>query len=130
MNINELEELAKAVPGWSNCNKAWLDTSEDVSAAVVGHINEDGECYPVITVDCDQYYSGDSLNLAKFYAAANQSAILELIAAYREAVAALDINTKLFDQYDSCHKLSITEPARKRARDALDTAKRLGVESK
>ena len=55
---------------------------------------------------------------------------LELIAAYREAVAALDINTELFDQYDSCHKLSITEPARKRARDALDTAKRLGVESK
>ena len=54
--------------------------------------------------------------------------ILELIAAYREAVAALDINTELFDQYDSCHKLSITEPARKRARDALDTAKRLGVE--
>ena len=53
---------------------------------------------------------------------------LELIAAYREAVAALDINTELFDQYDSCHKLSITEPARKRARDALDTAKRLGVE--
>ncbi len=55
---------------------------------------------------------------------------LELIAAYREAVAALDINTELFDQYDSCHKLSITEPARIRARDALDTAKRLGVESK
>ena len=54
--------------------------------------------------------------------------ILELIAAYREAVAALDINTKLFDQYDSCHKLSITEPARKRARDALATAKHLGVE--
>ena len=54
--------------------------------------------------------------------------VLELIAAYRESVAALDINTKLFDQYDSCHKLSITEPARKRARDALDTAKRLGVE--
>ena len=53
---------------------------------------------------------------------------LELIAAYREAVAALDINTKLFDQYDNCHKLSITEPARKRARDALATAKRLGVE--
>ncbi len=57
-------------------------------------------------------------------------AIIKLIAAYREAVAALDINTELFDQYDSCHKLSITEPARKRARDALDTAKRLGVESK
>ena len=84
MNINELEELAKAQPK--------------------GRVKSD------------------------YLAAANPSAILELIAAYRESVAALDINTKLFDQYDSCHKLSITEPARKRARDALDTAKRLGVE--
>ena len=117
MNINELEQLAKAVPGWSNCNKAWLDTSEDVSAAVVGHINEDGECYPVITVDCDQYYSGDSLNLAKFYAAANQSAILELIAAYREAVAALDAVLWSKDKFGM-----------ELAEKALDTAKRLGVE--
>ena len=117
MNINELEELAKAVPGWSNCNKAWLDTSEDVSAAVVGHINEDGECYPVITVDCDQYYSGDSLNLAKFYAAANPPAILELIAAYRESVAAL--GAVLWSEYKFGMEL---------AEKALDTAKRLGVE--
>ena len=126
MNINELEELAKAVPGWSNCNKAWLDTSEDVSAAVVGHINEDGECYPVITVDCDQYYSGDSLNLAKFYAAANQSAILELIAAYRESVAALVFANKELKEWNSCssgedfNSLQINK--------ALATAKRLGVE--
>lgn len=119
MNINELEELAKAVPGWSNCNKAWLDTSKDVSAAVVGHINEDGECYPVITVDCDQYYSGDSLNLAKFYAAANQSAILELIAAYREAVYALKAMVN-YAHADEC--------GLKIADDALATAKRLGVE--
>lgn len=121
MNINELEELAKAVPGWSNCNKAWLDTSEDVSAAVVGHINEDGECYPVITVDCDQYYSGDSLNLAKFYAAANPSAIRELISAYRESVAALRAMVS-YARADRC--------GLKIADDALDTAKRLGVESK
>ena len=120
MNINELEKLAKAVPGWSNCNKAWLDTSEDVSAAVVGHINEDGECYPVITVDCDQYYSGDSLNLAKFYAAANPSAIRELIAAYREAVAALEIEKSYQIANDGkCEALWIL--------DALDTAKRLGL---
>ena len=122
MNINELEELAKAVPGWSNCNKAWLDTSEDVSAAVVGHINEDGECYPVITVDCDQYYSGDSLNLAKFYAAANPSAILELIAAYREAVAVIKVsNCMCWSGCEICENLPTNE-------QALDTAKRLGVE--
>jgi len=139
MNINELEKLAKAVPGWSNCNKAWLDTSEDVSAAVVGHINEDGECYPVITVDCDQYYSGDSLNLAKFYAAANQSAILELIAAYREAVAALKKSTR---ELDACQSViwqaadygfdptyvKEAKGAIKNSEQALATAKRLVVE--
>ena len=124
MNINELEELAKAVPGWSNCNKAWLDTSEDVSAAVVGHINEDGECYPVITVDCDQYYSGDSLNLAKFYAAANQSAIIELIAAYREAVAALSDPALYCSDTTYCDEFC----CREKQRNALATAKRLGVE--
>ena len=123
MNINELEELAKAVPGWSNCNKAWLDTSEDVSAAVVGHINEDGECYPVITVDCDQYYSGDSLNLAKFYAAANPSAILELIAAYREAVAALWICAKHNELFHGKEHNTVIGSLH-----ALATAKRLGVE--
>lgn len=120
MNINELEKLAKAVPGWSNCNKAWLDTSEDVSAAVVGHINEDGECYPVITVDCDQYYSGDSLNLAKFYAAANPSAISELISAYREAVAAL----KHYAQEDIRNARHYPPEF---AKDVLATAKRLGA---
>lgn len=124
MNINELDELAKAVPGWSNCNKAWLDTSEDVSAAVVGHINEDGECYPVITVDCDQYYSGDSLNLAKFYAAANQSAILELIAAYREAVDALSDPALYCSDTTYCDEFC----CREKQRNALETAKRLGVE--
>lgn len=119
MNINELEKLAKAVPGWSNCNKAWLDTSEDVSAAVVGHINEDGECYPVITVDCDQYYSGDSLNLAKFYAAANQSAILELIAAYKGAIAALEIVQEMCDP-PTWVSDGVIDPM-------LATAKRLGA---
>ena len=76
---NELRRLAQAVVGWSNCNKAWLDTSEDVAAAVVGHINEDGNTYPVMTVDCEQYYSGDSLALAKFYASANPATVLELL---------------------------------------------------
>ena len=124
MNINKLEELAKAVTGWSNCDKAWLDTSEDTPAAVFGHIDEDGNTYPVATVDCDQYYSGDSLNLAKFYAATNPSAILELITAYREAVAALSDPALYCSDTTYCDEFC----CREKQRNALDTAKRLGVE--
>lgn len=80
IDINELRRLAQAVSGWSNCNQAWLDQSEDVQAAVVGHIDEDGNTYPVATIDCDQYCAAhQSLPLAKFYAAANPAAISELI---------------------------------------------------
>ena len=80
IDINELRRLAQAVSGWSNCNQAWLDQSEDVQAAVVGHIDEDGNTYPVATIDCDQYYAAhQSLPLAKFYAAANPAVISELL---------------------------------------------------
>ena len=80
IDINELRRLAQAVSGWSNCNQAWLDQWEDPPAAVVGHINEDGETYPVATVDCDQYYAAhESLQLAQFYAAANPATIIELL---------------------------------------------------
>jgi len=90
INIDELERLASAVSGWSNCSQAWLDTSEDDTAAVVGHINEDGATYPVATIDCDQYYhGGDSLPLAKFYAAANPATVLELIGEVRRLRAEL-----------------------------------------
>lgn len=79
-DIDSLKSVAKSVNQWSNCNSAWLDTSEDESAAVVGHIDEDGNCYQVATIDCDQYYAGqDSLPLAKFYAKANPATIIALI---------------------------------------------------
>lgn len=78
--LKELKRIAEGVTGWSNCNKAWLDTSEDVAAAVVGYIDEDGETYPVATVDCDQYYAAcDSIKLARFYAAANPEMVLAMI---------------------------------------------------
>ncbi len=77
--IAALKAAANEVIGWSNCNAAWLDSSEDVPAAVVGHIDNDGNGYPVAVIDCEQYYSGDSLKLAKFYAQANSAAILELL---------------------------------------------------
>lgn len=80
IDINELRRLTQAVIGWSNCNQSWLDQSEDVPAAVVGHIDEDGNTYPIATIDCDQYYAANqSLPLAKFYAAANPAAVSGLI---------------------------------------------------
>lgn len=79
LDINKLKAAAEAVKGWGSSNQAWLDTREDTAAAVVGHVDEDGREFPVATIDCDQYDSGDSLPLAKFYATANPQAILELI---------------------------------------------------
>ena len=81
MELQELKALAEEVKQWSNCNQAWLDQSEDVPGAVVGHIDEDGNTYQVATIDCDQYYAAqDSIKLARFYAAANPETVLQLIA--------------------------------------------------
>lgn len=81
MDLQKIKALALDVTGWANCDQAWLDTSEDVAAAAVGAISEDGETYPVAVVDCDQYDApADSMKLAKFYAAANPAAVLEMIA--------------------------------------------------
>ena len=80
LDIAKLKTLASEVKGWRNCNTAWFDTSEDTIAAVVGHIDEDGNESPVATIDCDQYYAAqDSIKLARFYAAANPAAVLALI---------------------------------------------------
>jgi hypothetical protein len=90
IDIDKIEAAAKAVKGWSNCNQAWLDTSEDEPAAVVGHISDEGETYPVAVVDCDFYLQGqDSLPLAKFYATANPATVLEMVSMIRERDAVL-----------------------------------------
>lgn len=81
MELQKLKALAEEVKQWSNCNDAWLDSSEDEPAAMVGHIDDDGNTYPVATIDCDQYYEAhDSIKLARFYAAANPETVLRLIA--------------------------------------------------
>lgn len=86
LDLAAIKRAAEEVKDWSNCNQAWLDTSEDVSAAVVGHIDEDGNTYPVATIDCDQYYAGgDSIKLARHYAAAKPDVVLELIRRLEEA---------------------------------------------
>ena len=95
MDTKKLKMLAQDVTGWANCDKAWLDTSENDPAAVFGHIDEDGNTYPVATIDCDQYYQGqDSIKLAKFYAAANPVAVLNLILRIEE-LEAKTTNAKL-----------------------------------
>ena len=95
MNINELEQLAKAAtPGpWK------LSATEYIVAA---------EKY-IVAVDCKPKDS-------RYIATANPSAIRELIAAYREAVAAI------------CNTLNGADTSRRDCRAALATAKRLGVE--
>ncbi len=91
IDTSKLRALAADVTCWSNCNQAWVDNSEDQPAAVVGHIDEDGNTYPVATIDCDQYYAAqDSIKLAKFYAAANPAAVLDLISEMERLRGAID----------------------------------------
>ena len=88
MNIEELKCIAQDVTGWSNCNQSWLDSSEYDPEPVVGHIDEDGNKYPVATIDCDRYYAAeDSIKLARFYAAANPATVIELISRIEELEA-------------------------------------------
>ena len=97
-DINELRLLAQAVIHWGCCNQAWLDQSEDTPAAVVGHINEDGETYPVVTIDCDQYSAaGQSLPLGKFYAAANPAVVNEILNRLEAAEEDIALKEKIID---------------------------------
>jgi hypothetical protein len=90
--MSDLKLLAEAVAGWGNCTEAWLDTSEDDAAAVVGHIDEDGNTYPVMAINCEQYYADhDSMKLAKFYAAANPNAVLQLVTLIEAQAAQIDV---------------------------------------
>ena len=112
MNINELEELAKAAtPGpWSN---RVVEGMEDN----IHSCNEDKWIvFSDMSVVVEQ-------NDSDYIAAANPSAISELIAAYREAVDALcsvidwDIRREYIVPY------SVRDPIHR----TLDTAKRIGA---
>lgn len=115
----ELRALAEAVKQWGSVNQALQLFAEEVpeTAAVGAHI--DGEFCPVVTVDCDQYYrEEDSLKLAKFYAAANPAAILELLDERDELLAALK---RQVEHFDGMEVDEIEEEC------GLDTAQRVDV---
>ena len=119
IDINELRQLAQAVSGWGNCNQAWIDQSEDVPAVVVGHIGEDGETYPVVTIDCDQYYAADqSLPLGKFIAAANPAAINELLDRLELAESSVAWHRRRWMALQM-HKTKMREPERTMVCDIL-----------
>ncbi len=111
MNINELEQLAKAAtPGpWHSPGLG--EVHDDNNNCVIVDVcwREEGEFIE------NSVGNGTQLD-ADYIAAANPSAIIELIAAYREAVAAIR-NT-----------LNGVDTSRRDCRAALATAKRLGVE--
>ena len=108
MNIEELKRLAELNAGWSNASSAWNDMINEggavvgrIGGAVVGHIDEDGNKYDVAVVDLVQYdgFEGDSLQLAKFYAAANPAVVLELIRQRDELLSALKEARELVDDW-------------------------------
>jgi hypothetical protein len=79
-SIQQLKTLAESCKGWDNLDKCSKSEGSDEDWSV-GACDEDGNFFPVMTIDTDQYdQSGDSVKLAQYYAAANPSAVLELIA--------------------------------------------------
>ena len=74
------------------------DTCALPFSVVVGHIGEDGETYPVVTIDCDQYSAaGNSLPLGKFYAAANPVVVSELLDRLEAAEKDIALKEKIID---------------------------------
>lgn len=77
-----LRELAEEAGHWSGSfTHTWQSDAPDYGGIwQVGVIDEDGNQYPVIEVDADQYDApGDSGKIARFFAAANPATILALL---------------------------------------------------
>lgn len=83
-DYSKLKELAEATKGWDNLKSYWPEETEDGDLEVnwfVGAVTEDDDKYPVLEVNTAQYDAlEDAGRLARYYAAANPSAVLALIA--------------------------------------------------
>ena len=87
-DYSKLKELAEATKGWDNLKSCWPEETEDGDLEVnwfVGAVTEDDDKYPVLEVNTAQYDAlEDAGRLARYYAAANPSAVLALIAENEE----------------------------------------------
>lgn len=80
-----LKALAEDAIPWKNLNDVRQHEDEDEAGIyIVGHLSEDNEYYPVITVDCAQYYA-DSKPLADYIAVASPDVVLEMLDRIRRA---------------------------------------------
>ena len=97
MNIEELKRLAAPLVKWG-ADSAWGNPD---GTATVGYIDEDDNHDPIATVDVTIYdgFEDESLGIAQFIAAANPSAILELIQQRDELLAALKDARELVDDW-------------------------------
>lgn len=79
-NFELIKALSANVKGWLNVNQAWEETECEVTIAKVGAIDEDGNKYPVISVNCSDYYADDdSIKVAQYIAAVNPETITNII---------------------------------------------------
>ena len=87
-DYSKLKELAEATKGWDNLKSCWPEETEDGDLEVnwfVGAVTEDDDKCPVLEVNTAQYDAlEDAGRLARYYAAANPSAVLALIAENEE----------------------------------------------
>ena len=95
----QLKEFALIASSWDNCDRAWIDDPRHPDEiAVIGIIDEDDNKYPVVTIDCSQYDCPNaSIKLAQFYAAANPTVVLQLIAKLAEVTKDLDYYKSRFE---------------------------------
>lgn len=91
LNKHELRRLAEGTKGWQNLVECWPADQEHSDADwEVGAIDEDGNRYPVISINTQQYDCEDGAEkLARFIAAANPSAVLSLLDELKAANARL-----------------------------------------
>jgi hypothetical protein len=97
MNIEELKRLAAPLVKWG-ADSAWGNPD---GTATVGYIDEDDNHDTIATVDVTIYdgFEDESLGIAQFIAAANPTAILELIRQRDELLAALKYARELVDDW-------------------------------
>ncbi|MEA9994560.1 MULTISPECIES: hypothetical protein [unclassified Pseudomonas] len=124
-DYSKLKELAAATEGWQKLFDCWPERSEDGDLDMnwfVGSVNEDGEKYPVLEVNTDQYDAPEGAGrLARFYAAANPAVVLGLLAEIERLrnLAQSEINSSSESAKEVCGA-RITLNAMQQERDQLN----------